>query len=399
MPGPGTAGMASPPDPAAGAPALPGPVVIDITRSLSRIDRDTPTGIDRIEAAWIAHLSPRADLWFTARIPGGRRWFPRAAGLALLREGASARLDLRGMLSRRPEAVRRAASLARRTGRRDPPPGINGGVWFNLGHAGLDEAGMRALARMGVRRVVMIHDTIPLDHPAFASRASVRRFPALLRAAAMADAILTPSHDSAARVAAWLGRWGLDAPPIHPVAPGVDPPARVWAPDPEPCCLVLGTIEPRKGHDLLLDVWQMLGAAAPVLHVVGRPGWADARLLARLADPPPRVRVHGPLSDAALAGLMARCHALLMPSLAEGYGLPAAEARAMGLPAILSDLPALREAGGPRAVYLPPGDRAAWAGAVRSLAARPPRAPLTMAQDVAAMLWPCHFETVARVLA
>ncbi|GIX15790.1 MAG: hypothetical protein KatS3mg118_3749 [Paracoccaceae bacterium] len=142
MPGPGTAGMASPPDPAAGAPALPGPVVIDITRSLSRIDRDTPTGIDRIEAAWIAHLSPRADLWFTARIPGGRRWFPRAAGLALLREGASARLDLRGMLSRRPEAVRPRgpASPGARAGATRRPESMAGcgSIWAM---PALDEAG------------------------------------------------------------------------------------------------------------------------------------------------------------------------------------------------------------------------------------------------------------------
>jgi glycosyltransferase involved in cell wall biosynthesis len=57
-----------------------------------------------------------------------------------------------------------------------------------------------------------------------------------------------------------------------------------------------------------------------------------------------------------------------MPSLAEGLGLPALEAAALGVPAILSDLPALRETGGRLASYLDPMDAAAWADAIERIA-------------------------------
>jgi glycosyltransferase involved in cell wall biosynthesis len=398
MPGPGTSATAIPVDPLSGGPSLPGPVLLDITRSLSRIDRETPSGIDRVEAAWIAHLAERGDTCFVAAVPRGTVWLDRASGLRVLAEGARAPLDLRGRLSRRPEAVRRAASLARALGRRGLPPSP-GGLYANVGHANLTGPGMAALGRAGLRRVVMIHDTIPLDHPGLASPGSVPRFAARLRAAAAADLILTPSRHSAERVAHWLRAWGVPAPRIEAVPLGIEPPAMAWAPAAEPSFVVLGTIEPRKGHDLLLDVWERLGPDAPRLHVVGRRGWASPGLLARLDTPPPGVVVHGPLPDPKVQTLLAAARALLMPSLAEGFGLPAAEARAMGLPAILSDLPALREVAGGHATFLPCGDRAAWAEAIRSMDNRPGlHAALTIRKTPAFSLWNGHFARVAGFL-
>ena len=58
--------------------------------------------------------------------------------------------------------------------------------------------------------------------------------------------------------------------------------------------------------------------------------------------------------------------ALLYPSRYEGFGLPPVEAMACGTPALVSDLPAVREATAGGAVYLPAGDLAVWADALRS---------------------------------
>src|SRR5262249_16833349 len=59
------------------------------------------------------------------------------------------------------------------------------------------------------------------------------------------------------------------------------------------------------------------------------------------------------------------------PSVAEGYGLPALEALAAGVPLLVSDIPVLAEICGDAAVRVPPGDPAAWAAAITALLADP----------------------------
>jgi glycosyltransferase involved in cell wall biosynthesis len=58
----------------------------------------------------------------------------------------------------------------------------------------------------------------------------------------------------------------------------------------------------------------------------------------------------------------------VLPSWCEGYGYPPLEGFAHGTPAIVSDLPALRETAGDGALYVPPGDVPALAAALRQLA-------------------------------
>ncbi len=65
-----------------------------------------------------------------------------------------------------------------------------------------------------------------------------------------------------------------------------------------------------------------------------------------------------------MARLLSGARALLLPSFAEGYGLPVAEALALGVPVLCSPLPALREVGRDAAEYLDPLDGAAWRAAI-----------------------------------
>ena len=106
--------------------------------------------------------------------------------------------------------------------------------------------------------------------------------------------------------------------------------------------------------------------------------------------------------DRELATLLRGARALLFPSFAEGFGLPLAEALALGVPAIASDLPALREVGGEVPDYLDPLDGAAWRAAVLDYAradsaarrAQLARLPAWRAPD-----WGRHFGVVDEVLA
>jgi glycosyltransferase involved in cell wall biosynthesis len=128
----------------------------------------------------------------------------------------------------------------------------------------------------------------------------------------------------------------------------------------------VGSCAPRKRIDVLLDVVARLREVRPGLALVKAGGeWSGehAARIARLGLGDAAVHLQG-LTRADLAEVYRRAPVVLVPSEAEGFGLPVIEALACGSAVVASDLPALREAGGPAAVYAPVGDVAAWADAV-----------------------------------
>ena len=142
-----------------------------------------------------------------------------------------------------------------------------------------------------------------------------------------------------------------------------------------PVFVALGTIEPRKNHALLLKIWERfwdkMKDASPKLILVGRRGWENEAVFRQLDSEPMMGRTvieAGTPDDATLAAYFASTTALLFPSLAEGYGLPLAEALGAGVPCIASDLDALREVGGDVPEYLSPKDSQAWTRTVLSYA-------------------------------
>src|SRR5207237_3018171 len=109
------------------------------------------------------------------------------------------------------------------------------------------------------------------------------------------------------------------------------------------------------------------GERAPMLVMVGSPGWGAEPVLrtveqSRLLHG--RVIFARGLSSPALRQLVAHARALLMPSFAEGFGLPVIEALAVGTPVIASDLSAHREVAGDMAIYRDPTDRPGWLAAI-----------------------------------
>ena len=156
----------------------------------------------------------------------------------------------------------------------------------------------------------------------------------------------------------------------------------------------------RKRIDVLLDVVAVVRETIPVLRLVKVSGeWtADhRRQIARLGLGGAITHVTG-LTRAELADVYRRAPVVLIPSAAEGFGLPAIEALSCGAAAVASDISALREAGGPAAMYAPVGDVAAWSSVVAKLltdpAAAPPRSDrLAWARQ---FTWTAHAEIIAR---
>jgi glycosyltransferase involved in cell wall biosynthesis len=99
--------------------------------------------------------------------------------------------------------------------------------------------------------------------------------------------------------------------------------------------------------------------------------------------------------------MLSTARALLFPSFAEGYGLPLAEALAVGCPVIASDLPALREVGGSVPDYLCPDDIAAWSDLVRAYAIHDSKArdaQLARLSGWSRPTWSTHFELVENLM-
>jgi glycosyltransferase involved in cell wall biosynthesis len=183
----------------------------------------------------------------------------------------------------------------------------------------------------------------------------------------------------------------------------IDPP--VIQPGAPPYFVCIGTIEARKNHKLLLDLWPRLatefGGRSPRLVLIGQRGWGSRKITDRLTNMRAAIAEYGDLPDRQMFQLLRGARALLLPSLAEGFGLPVAEALALRVPVICSDLPALRETGGDAANYLDPADAAAWHGAIVDYLADSPRrqAQITRLSAWQPPRWEDHFSIVDRLIA
>ena len=186
----------------------------------------------------------------------------------------------------------------------------------------------------------------------------------------MARGVITNSSATLRELEAFAAHERLPMPRAiaAPLATGLE--RREAAPRPlaEPYFVALGTIEPRKNHRLLLDVWRQLGAEAPRLVVVGQRGWLCEDVVEALHQQQATVLWKEHCSDAELAAWLRHARALLMPSHVEGYGLPVAEALAAGVPVIASELAVFRDSVGGVPDYADPERAAQWLELVRDYA-------------------------------
>jgi glycosyltransferase involved in cell wall biosynthesis len=225
---------------------------------------------------------------------------------------------------------------------------------------------------------------MPIEYPEYHRPHTRAQFEAFLSEAISPNARLgANSADTARRLSAYLAGRGSPERPVEVLMPRLEPgAASAGAVRPEVArilsgqrryVLCIGTIEPRKNHLLLLALWRDLAreGLAPLLVLCGRRGWENEMvidLLERCEAIGPHVAEFGDLSDREIDALLKGAAALLFPSFTEGLGLPLMEAGLAGTPAVVSDLPALREVAPPGTTFLHPLDGPAWRRAVLSLA-------------------------------
>jgi glycosyltransferase involved in cell wall biosynthesis len=171
---------------------------------------------------------------------------------------------------------------------------------------------------------------------------------------------------------------------------------------------MLGTIEPRKNHWLMLQLWRQLierlGEHAPRLVIIGQRGWECENvvdLLERCESLKGFVFEYSVCSDADLGTWLHHAQALLFPSFSEGYGMPLIEALVQRVPVIASDLPVFREIAGVIPEYIDPLDGKRWSELIQEYALVESPARRSQRQRMekfVAPTWDMHFEKVEALM-
>jgi glycosyltransferase involved in cell wall biosynthesis len=248
------------------------------------------------------------------------------------------------------------------------------GLDFNIATTPMAEALFRQLARQGVRLCFVIYDMLPILNSGWWPMEMAPRFERWLRSlASVADTVCCISAAVADEVTEWLEHARVSpqySPPsirhfhlggdLENSAPSLGWPENYQlaldAIDKSPTFLMVGTVEPRKGHAEVLDAFEQLWSQGVDINlfIVGKAGWMVERLISRIQS-------HNELgrklfwfddaSDECLKDLYLRSTCLIAASEGEGFGLPLIEAAKYGVPIIARDIPVFREIAQDSAIY------------------------------------------------
>ncbi|MEF3192989.1 MAG: hypothetical protein K6346_02020, partial [Halothiobacillaceae bacterium] len=245
-------------------------MLIDVTRLLDRaLQGRRPTGVDRVGLAYVEHFRWRAH----ALVRFAGRW-------VVFGEADSRRLFdwLLATDARQANRMRGLVGRAYALNWRQPELGS---ILINTGHSGLDRADYaERVRRYGLRPLYFLHDLIPLTFPEYARPGEAERHRQRLSTMlTTAHGLIVNSAVTGRELETYAARLGVAAPPlvVAHLAPPAFPSPASQRPLSEPYFVVLGTIEPRKNHLLLLKLWRTLvaeqGERAPRLVVIGQRGW------------------------------------------------------------------------------------------------------------------------------
>lgn len=378
-------------------------LLLDVTRLLNRFyDGTLPTGVDRVGIAYIEKYGSRARAVLSERghmVRLGEQDSQRVFRW-LTAQATASRHDIR-------LTVAKAVMLGWRRSAQAP------GILLNTSHTGMEFGRYyRNAAALKARSAFMIHDLIPLTHAEYCRPGvDVTHRQRVRTALAHADGLIANSQATYDALAQEAKNAGLALPPtvVALLASGMQQRQRsVDAPLAQPYFVMLGTIEPRKNHWMLLHVWRRmveeLGASAPKLVIIGRRGWECENvvdMLERCEAIRGFVIEKSNCSDEEVQAWLTHARALLFPSFAEGYGIPLVEALELNVPVLASRLGAFEEIAGDIPDYLDPLDGPGWRRAVEHYAK--PDSPERAAQcaRIARFVppsWDTHFDCIDSLL-
>ena len=226
--------------------------------------------------------------------------------------------------------------------------------------------------KQGVHMFFFVYDLLPLLEPSWFNSKTARNFRKWLRALAiLADETICISNTVSKDLELWMqSQYGLRKSDIGysiislganiqltlPKTCGTE--SDSWLPPlgERTSLLIVGTIEPRKGHSDVLDAFEqlwILGVNANLV-IAGKPGWKVDSLISRIRNHPElgkRLHWLNSPTDDVLFRVYKKINGLIMASKGEGFGLPLVEASAMNKPVLVRDIPIFREIAGQTATY------------------------------------------------
>ncbi|MBV8337062.1 MAG: glycosyltransferase family 4 protein, partial [Alphaproteobacteria bacterium] len=237
--------------------------------------------------------------------------------------------------------------------------------------------------QFGTRFVMTVHDLIPIYARETCDQDTAVVFEEFMRRARKhVDHILAVSNNTAMDIKRYTASLQIPEPPITVTKNGSsfteflprESPGTIAAGElPERFVLFVATIEGRKNHQLILDMWRRMieeGDDPPHLICVGRLGWKSIGFISTVVESGylgGRVHLLREICDADLKMLYSRCLFTLCPSFYEGWGLPVGEALAMGKICVCSDRASLPEVAGEFGVYIDIDDRDGSLAVIRRL--------------------------------
>lgn len=242
------------------------------------------------------------------------------------------------------------------------------------------ETAVKKIRSSGAFVVFYIHDLIPVTYPQYCDPIKTREFEQFInQLPTLADAVLTNSKATQDDLSEWMKSHllSINSIGVRVAYLGVDkketqPSARAevvgFLSSSSPVFMMVSTIEPRKNHDYLLDVFETLwhDDVSAKLLIVGRVGGDVDSLMMRiekLVQSGKALMILHDVSDSELSYAYQHATALVFPSFAEGFGLPIIESLSSGLPVIVSDISAHREIAGSFGMYVDPtrpADMISW---------------------------------------
>ncbi len=241
------------------------------------------------------------------------------------------------------------------------------------------------LRQDGVTVKFLLHDLLPVQMPEFFPPGNEEGFTRWLESITSTDGVICVSRTVADELRDWVAQhmpererplqigWSHNGADIVSSAPSTgmpeDAPEVLAKLEARPSFLMVGTLEPRKGYDDSLDVFDALWQQGQDVNlvIVGKMGWKIEALAERIKSHPEynrRLFWLAGISDEYLEKVYGTCSCLIAASYGEGFGLPLIEAAQKGMPIIARDIPVFREVAGEHATYLPREMQAGTAGPV-----------------------------------
>jgi O-antigen biosynthesis alpha-1,2-rhamnosyltransferase len=250
---------------------------------------------------------------------------------------------------------------------------------------------LKAAARFRKRGGVVltvIYDVIPITYPQYCDAANVTSFAnAFPIALAVSDGVIAISNAVANEIRCVMAKKNEEMPvklPVDYFHLGADFteknvyealhsdnwPHGLW--EGSSVFMMVGTIEPRKGHEFVLDAFEhrWREGSTEKLLILGKVGWKTEALINRIINSPYygiQLFMVNQATDMDLKEAYQRAYACIMASYAEGFGLPLIEALQQRVPVIASDIPVFREIAGNDAEFFSLGDVPSFNKAIDTL--------------------------------